>query len=213
MKTFVLLGILAVSAAAASAAESGSTNRSGAVAGPLVEVSGGTVTFDVATNLPAVSVHGESEALQGRVRVRQSPGGVALEDLEAIVPVHSIKTGIAVRDEHMRTRVFMTTAGHVPDLRFVARSAACPPAAPGRETTCRLAGELTIRGTPRPFAMVLSVTERNGGFRVTGDGEVKLSAYSIGRPSQLLVTTADVVKLHVAFMARPSGGARLGAAR
>lgn len=215
MKTFTLLGILAVNAAVASAAEMGSTRASGAAL-PLVEVSGGTVKFAVATNVPAVSVHGESEALKGRVRVRQSPSGAALEELEAIVPVLSLKTGMSLRDEHMRKQIFTTAAGQVPDLRFVSRRGACAPAAPGQETKCRLEGELTIRGTTRPFAMLVSVSEKNGGFRVTGDGEVKLSAYSIARPSQLMVTTADVVKLQVAFVARPSGGAvasRLGAAR
>jgi polyisoprenoid-binding protein YceI len=205
MKTIVLLGVLVVSAAAAPAAENGARP----VAGPPVEVSGGTVAFAVATNVPAVSVHGESEALRASVRLRHSPGGVVLEEVEAIVPVHSLKTGIAVRDGHMRNRIFTTKVGQVPDLRFVARGAACPPAAARRDTVCRVAGELAIRGVTRPFAMVLTVAERNGTFKVSGDGEVKLSAYAIPRPSQLMVTTADVVKLRVSFVARPAGMASM----
>lgn len=213
MKTLILMGIVAVNVVAASATESGSNGSAAAAA--VVEVSGGTVTFDVATNVPAVGVHGESKALQGRVRILQSPGGVALEELEAVVPVNSLKTGIGLRDDHMRKHIFTTTAGSVPDLRFVAKSAACPAATPGRETKCRLQGQLTIRGTTQPFAMELKVAEKNGGFQVTGDGEVMLSAYSIDRPSQLVVKTADVVKLHIAFTARPSSVAvaSLGAVR
>ena len=40
-----------------------------------VEVRGGTAAFDVGTNLSAISVHGKSNALTARLRLRQTPDG------------------------------------------------------------------------------------------------------------------------------------------
>ncbi|HVQ28369.1 MAG TPA: YceI family protein [Vicinamibacteria bacterium] len=180
---------------------------------PIVEVNGGTVTFDVATNVPAVSIHGESKALQGRVRLRDRGQSVVLEELEASVKVESLKTGIGQRDEHMRKYVFTTPAGDVPDLRFAAKDSTCAASASGRERTCRVSGDLTIRGTTRPFAIVLKVSEREGAFRASGDGVVKLSTFEIERPSQLVVKTADEVKLRLEFTARPMAGKALTSLR
>src|SRR5687768_5153610 len=71
-----------------------------------VEVSGGTCTFAVGTNVPAVNVHGKSTALHGRVRVRNGPDGPQLEQIDAAVPVESLRTGMGLRDSHMRKYVF-----------------------------------------------------------------------------------------------------------
>ena len=179
------------------------------------EVKNGTVTFDVGTNIFAISVHGESTALDGTVRVRQSAGVLRLEQLEAVVPVKSLTTGMKLRDDHMRKYIFQTADGQVPDVRFTAERAECSEAAAGAPAKCIAAGELAIRGTARPFVIQLSVTKQNDEFKVEGDGTIKLSAYGIERPSQFGVTTADDVKLHLelsAASAAPgastSGGAR-----
>lgn len=180
---------------------------------PVVEVNGGTVAFDVATNVPAVSVHGESKAMKGHVRLREGGDGVVLEELEATVPVGSLKTGIGQRDDHMRKYVFTTPTGEVPDLRFAAKGSTCAARTAGRDTTCRVSGDLTIRGTTRPFAIVLKVSERDGAFRASGDGVVKLSTFEIERPSQLVVRTDDEVKLRLEFTARPAAGKTLTSLR
>jgi polyisoprenoid-binding protein YceI len=166
------------------------------------EVRGGSVTFDVATNVFAISVHGESKALQGKVQVREGAEGLRLEQLEAVVPVDSLNTGMKLRDGHMRKYIFQTPEGQVPDVRFTAEHAECSPARPSGQSTCMVSGALAIRGTPRPFVIELSVTKDHDLFRVRGDGIVRLSTYGIERPSQLGVQTADVVKLHLELSAR-----------
>jgi polyisoprenoid-binding protein YceI len=167
-----------------------------------VEVRGGQVSFDVGTNVPALGVHGRSESLQGRAVVEQNGSQVVLRGLEAALPVKSLNTGIGQRDEHMRRLVFATSDGQLPDLRFAADEAACPAPA-GGESSCAIAGQLTLRGVTRPFALRLKVRPDGAGFKAVGDGVVRLSDWGIERPSQLGVRTDDEVKLRLEFKAAP----------
>jgi polyisoprenoid-binding protein YceI len=160
------------------------------------------VTFDVGTNVFAISVHGESKALKGKVRVREGADGLQLEQLEAIVPVESLNTGMKLRDGHMRKYIFQTPEGQVPDVRFSAEHADCSAASTAGQSTCKVSGTLAIRGTPRPFVIDLLVNKESDLFRVRGDALVRLSTYGIERPSQFGVQTADDVKLHLELNAR-----------
>jgi polyisoprenoid-binding protein YceI len=166
------------------------------------EVRDGSVTFNVETNVFAVSVHGESKDLDAKVRVHESAEGMRLEQIEAVVPVKSLSTGMKLRDDHMRKYIFQTPDGQVPDVRFTAERAECSGAGANGAAKCVASGQLAIRGTARPFVMELAVTRENDLFRVQGDGTVKLSAYGIERPSQFGVKTADDVKLHLELSAR-----------
>jgi polyisoprenoid-binding protein YceI len=167
-----------------------------------IEVHGGTVTFDAGTNVSAISVHGKSTALEGHARVHQTEQGLALDEVEASVPVATLGTGMNLRDSHMRKYVFTTADGQTPDVRLDAGHAVCGPAS-SRDMTCQLSGSLAIRGQLRPFAMTLKISGSGGTFRAAGDADIKLSAYQIERPSQLGVTTEDDVKLHLEFTGRP----------
>jgi polyisoprenoid-binding protein YceI len=177
-----------------------------------VEVRGGSASFYVDTNMPALSVHGKSNALEARVRVRNGAQGPQLEQIEARLAVETLQTGLKLRDEHMRKYIFTTSDGQVPDVKFVADKATCARAS-GNESTCQVAGALVIRGTARPFTIALKVTEDKGSFHASGDSVVKLSAYGIEKPSQLGVHTEDDVKLRLDFTARPAPVATTGATK
>lgn len=167
-----------------------------------VVVQRGTATFDVATNVSVVDVHGKSNALKARGRVRQGPEGVVLEQIEATLPVKSLTTGLGLRDSHMRKYIFTTSDGQLPDLQFSAPLATCSKGGAGQQLTCPITGDLRLRGTTRPFTVALKVSDEGDVFRVRGDGVVKLSAYGIERPSQFGVETADAVTLHFDFTAK-----------
>jgi polyisoprenoid-binding protein YceI len=173
-----------------------------------VEVQG-SATFDVGTNVPALSVHGKSTELQARGRVRRGANGPQLEHLEATMPVKSLNTGMGLRDSHMRKYIFTTPDGQTPDVKFTATRASCT-AAGDNLSTCHVTGDLSIRGTVRPFAIAMKVTENDGTYRASGDGIVKLSAYGIPQPSQLGVRTDDEIKLKLEFTARPAPVATSG---
>jgi polyisoprenoid-binding protein YceI len=171
-----------------------------------IDIHGGSIAFDVATNMPAISVHGKSTALEGHARVRQTDGGLAIDQLEATVPIASLATGMGLRDAHMRKYVFTSADGQTPDLRFDASHADCTRAG-GRDMICQLSGTLAIRSIARPFAITLRVSESGAGggaLHAAGDAQIALSGWQIDRPSQLGVRTADEVKLHIEFATRPA---------
>jgi polyisoprenoid-binding protein YceI len=167
-----------------------------------VEVRGGTATFDVGTNVPALSVRGKSNALEARGHIVPSAAGPQLEQIEATVPVKTINTGMGLRDAHMVKYVFTTSDGQTPDVKFVAKSAACTQTGANR-STCDVTGDLSIRGMARPFTIALKVTKDADSYRAAGEGIVKLSTYGIAQPSQLGVRTDDDIKLRLEFTARP----------
>jgi polyisoprenoid-binding protein YceI len=166
----------------------------------IVTVQGGTASFIANTNVPALSVKGKSNALEGQVSLRRDADGLHLEHIEARLPAKTLVTGMALRDDHMRKYIFTTQDGQMPDLKFEASNAACTIA--GRDTTCEVLGTLSIRGIARPFAVPLKIREDGGGYKAAGDAEVALSAYGIERPSQLGVQTKDGVQLHFEFTAK-----------
>jgi polyisoprenoid-binding protein YceI len=166
-----------------------------------VAVQGGVATFVANTNVPAISVKGKSGALQARVSLRRSAGGLQLAHIAAVVPVKTLATGMGVRDEHMRKYIFTTADGQTPDLRFEGQDTTC--SVSGREATCQMEGMLTIRGTARPFRTPLKIREEGDGFKASADAVVKLSAYGIEQPSQFGVKTSDDVQLHLEFLAKP----------
>lgn len=164
------------------------------------EVRGGVAVFEVGTNIRAIRVHGKSNALQGRAVVRVGPGGLAIDELRASVPVHTLETGMSLRDGHMRKYIFTTADGRLPDLEFSATNAVCTGSADRAD--CRLTGQLTIRGNAQPFLIAVVATRQSSGFRVVGRSIVRLSSYGIEPPSQLGVRTEDEVKLYVDVVTR-----------
>ena len=167
-----------------------------------IDVQRGSVTFDVGTNLLSLSVHGTSDVLRASAHLREATEGLVIEQVEAMVPIESLTTGLRLRDEHMRKYIFTTSTGDIPDLRFSSGSVTCP-TAPDAPSGCMLPGELAVRGTPRPFAVALKISRKGAAFRVTGDGTVSLAEYGIPAPSQLGVKTDEEVKVHLDFTARP----------
>ena len=170
----------------------------------VVEISG-TTEFEVPTNMPAVSVKGKSGAAQGRVTVSREPDGILLEHIEASIPIKSLSTGMAVRDEHMRKYVFTAADGRAPDLRFEAGKAECSGRAGSQEFVCQVSGSLSIRDIARPLAIHLKVRQTSGqlSFKAAGEAVVKLSDYEIPQPSQFGVKISNEVKLRLEFTARP----------
>src|SRR5215813_11957178 len=60
-----------------------------------IAVENGTVSFVVATNMPAIEVRGKSSALQARIELLRDAEGVTVERVEAWIPVRTLSTGMS----------------------------------------------------------------------------------------------------------------------
>lgn len=173
-----------------------------------ITVEAGTASFYVGTNVPAVTVKGKSTSLQAKAVVRHAPEGLQVENIEAVLPVKTLSTGMGLRDEHMRKYIFDTNDGKTPDVRFEASKAQCPAAGGGRESNCQVTGTLSIKGVARPFSVTLKLRDDAKGYRIAGEGLVKLSDYGIQQPSQFGVKTDNEVQVHLEFTGRVTGDYR-----
>ena len=155
--TTPLRRLIATTAAAASLAYASAQHPTAAQSEPgsALEVHGGSASFEVGTNIPAISIHGRSTQLEASARVTQMPDGILVTALQAVVPTRSLTTGLGLRDDHMRRYIFTTDAGQVPDVRFTSERANCGVKV-GQRATCRIEGQLVIRGTSRPFVIGLN---------------------------------------------------------
>jgi polyisoprenoid-binding protein YceI len=176
-----------------------------------LQVRGGGVKFEARTNVSAIRVHGESNAMSAELMLRHDANGVEVENLRAVVDPKTISTGMSLRDQHMRKRIFAANNDQLPELEFVTAKGSCPALPQGSEVRCRLAGNLSIRGVVRPFEMDLKVRNDGKAYRVSGDAIVKLSNFGIEPPCQLGVCVTDEVKLRLEVQASETLGLRSGA--
>jgi len=168
-----------------------------------IPVEAGLVTFDVATNISAVSVHGKSGSVRGLVRARVGDGQLFLEEVLAALPVDALTTGMSLRDEHMKKYIFTTSDHQTPELRFKGQKLACPMNS-NSGAVCQATGNMTIRGVEKPLTLSLKVKVAGSAYRAVGDGSIKLSDYGIERPSQFGVRCADDVRIHIEISGRES---------
>jgi polyisoprenoid-binding protein YceI len=178
-----------------------------------LQVRSGVVKFDARTNVSAISVHGESSAMSAELILRKAGSGVEVDNLRAVVDPKSLSTGMSLRDQHMRKRIFAASNDQLPELEFVSAKSSCADLPHGPEVTCRISGNLSLRGVARPFEMDLKVRNEGKAYRVSGDAVVKLSNFGIEPPCQLGVCVTDDVKLRVEFQAKETMGLRSGVLR
>jgi polyisoprenoid-binding protein YceI len=175
-----------------------------------VQITRGTASFVATTNVSAISVHGASDTLTAAANVREEGRELVLERIDARLDAKRLSSGMELRDQHMREKVFTGPDGNVAELRFESAKAVCPAPAAGQVAACDVSGTFFLRGVGRAFHMALKIKPdaQPKSYRVNGDGTLKLTAYGIEPPSQLGIRISDDVKVHVEFVAAVQGGER-----
>lgn len=151
----------------------------------------GSYTFTKTNN----TVTWHASATPGFLRI-DAEGGAAEGTLTAAngkvsgtltVALDAYKTGIDMRDEHMKTKYLETTK--YPTAKLVLKD---QPYTEGKEGV--VTGELTVKNDTKPVQITFTVT----GKKVSATFKVSLKDYpSVGAPSWKLVTVADEVDVAV----------------
>ena len=166
------------------------------------EATNGTVKFVATTNLGAIRIHGQSSALTGHVHAVSTGNQIAVAELEARLDPKSLSTGMSLRDQHMRAKIFAVGEA-LPELKFTAAKIQCPAPEAAKESGCQVQGNFTMRGISKPFVILLKVRQSGQGiYKVSGEGDLKLTAFGIEPPCQLGVCVTDEVQLKLEFQAR-----------
>lgn len=149
-------------------------------------------------------IMGTTHSVQGYVK--RSPSGAISFDLK--VPVASLRTGIALRDTHLRSAMWLNAAAY-PYIRFRGKRAKA--ISRGRY---KVSGTFSMRGVSRPLTVTLrvkpipaSVATRAGlgkgnWLRVRGRFQVRLSHFGIRIPGMAAAKVNDLWTVKVSLFAR-----------
>lgn len=131
---------------------------------------------------------------------------------EIRVQAAALATGEAERDAEMRKSLDVAAA---PSLRFVWEAFTLEALDAGAQRLTGTArGQLTIRGTTRPFALPVRVSvDTSSRVVVEGEGPLSLADFGVETPSKLgLIKVADEVRIWIALRARSLGAVPAGSA-
>lgn len=127
------------------------------------------------------------------------------------VDLRTMKTGIDLRDRHMRENHLQTD--EYPYAWFELNRVSGLPSRlePGKTATATANGTFFIHGVSRPIQADLEVTRLGGGaaaggedaIRVRARFEIRLEDFAIERPKALFLKVAETIRLNVVFIGRP----------
>ena len=123
------------------------------------------------------------------------------------VDAASLKTGIELRDEHMRERHLHTV--QFPYIEFALKSVTGLPPQLAVATTDSflITGDFTVHGKTLPITAPATVLLMPGSdstsqsLLVTASFEIKLDDYGVPRPKMLLLKLAETIRIRIRFVA------------
>jgi polyisoprenoid-binding protein YceI len=116
------------------------------------------------------------------------------EMLVFTVPIDTVETGIALRDQHLR-ETYVDTKSFPDAVLALPRAGIAWPVGTTAEGT--VTGQFTAHGVTRPVAVTWSLAERDGTTRVRATFPFDVSAHGIAIPSYLGVTIAPAMTAEV----------------
>ena len=117
--------------------------------------------------------------------------------VEVSVGLAQLKTGIALRDRHMREKYLETQKYPRAKLRVEKASLKFP--SPGSKVSATARGQLTLHGVTRNVSFKYTATGSRQRARVSGSLHVRMTDYNIKTPGYLGVTVKPGVDIAVEF--------------
>jgi len=130
-----------------------------------------------------IAASGRFTGLQGDIRF--DPENLATSFFNVTVNVATIRTGISLRDQHLRNEAYFD-ARRFPTLQFVSDN--IQKSAKGYVTT----GTLMIKGTSRNLSIPFTALPVSSGYYFQGTFDVKRSDFNVGNTSTFLSDAVHV---------------------
>lgn len=151
------------------------------------EVKDGSVTFLAVGSPGFLRINGEEGHLSGKVQEEDS----GLVNGEFVVNLEDFKTGMSLRDRHMKEKYLLT--GKHPTARLVLNKVKTS------KGKFPWKGLLTLKGKEGPVEGQATIAEKAGAREITAVFDITLSDFGIGVPSYLGITVAEKVTITVSF--------------
>lgn len=161
------------------------------------------------------TITGTAAVVRGHVVTdRANPGNTTAV---VTVPVEALRTGVDLRDEHLRDERWLDAASH-PEIRLEVQSVSVPDGATlqhGQTIEARIGGTFHLHGQTRPFDAPMNVTlyeitdeqinETMGitrdVIRIVGTFPVSLTDYGISVPAPMRAKVAETIQVQVRLTA------------
>ena len=129
---------------------------------------------------------------------------VKLEDdgkvLKVIVPLAGLKTGIDLRDKHMREKYLQVDK--YPDAVLEVPWSAVTLPEDGKSVTQKGRGKMTLHGQTKEVPFTYTVQRTGNTYQVTGNTPLNIKEFGIEIPSYLGVTVKPDIETIVSFTAK-----------
>jgi len=160
-----------------------------------LRISNGRATFT--SDAPLETINGTTTRVSGTVSVDLANPGAASGTLQ--VPVASLRTGIALRDEHLQGANWLNAAGHPNITLEVTAFEGASDFTGGDRVSFRIRGRMTIKGSTRPVTIRAQGQLREGAFLVRARWRIQLSDYGVSIPAavQAKVSNQIVVSVNI----------------
>ena len=158
------------------------------------------------------------DTFEGQTRAMRGMIQVDFEHLQATrgfvqFPVASLRTGIELRDEHLRGESWLDAKKH-PHIRFeITKVEGASSLAPGQTVEVLIHGRITIHGVTRPVKAKVKVTRSAAQgdsperLRIRGQFEIKLTDFGISVPLPVRLKVSNEILVKVDLSARPAPAA------
>jgi polyisoprenoid-binding protein YceI len=145
------------------------------------------------------TINGVSSEVRGRVEL--DPADLTTARATVEIPVASIRTGIDVRDEHLRGEKWLDAAKH-PEIRFELTRVEGPTSlARGEEVSAKLHGTIAIHGVEKPIVANAKVKWMGSAVEAKARFQVKLSDHGIAIPEIVRFKVANEITVRVQLIA------------
>ncbi|NRA63571.1 MAG: YceI family protein [Pseudobacteriovorax sp.] len=176
-KVFVFAGAVCMGAGSAQAAELA-----------LDEIS-----FFAPANVATFNVEGTASEVSGSAEFDNG-----LVAINAVVPISSLDTGIALRNTNMREKIFTAEDGTLPDIEFSASEFVCEIEA---VESCEVTGTMSFQGKTRPLTVSIDLEPADEGTLIKASAVILLSDYETEPPSLFGVSIQNEVTLDISVKA------------
>ena len=148
-------------------------------ANPGYKARSGKIVFTVGSNVPLLKITGSSAAVTGGGEGAVEGALAVISNLRFEVDPATFKTGMTLRDQHMREKVFTAADGSIPKVVLRADRAVAQLNPQTSQWEGELKGQLTIRGVTRPVTFSASAEQKGAGAVVTAHGSVRTTDFGV----------------------------------
>ena len=158
-----------------------------------LRVANGRATFT--SDAALETINGTSTGVSGSVTVDLANPGAASGTVR--VPVSSLRTGLDLRDEHLRGPNWLDAGTH-PDITLtVTAFEGASDFTGGERVSFQIRGTMTIRGTSRPVTIRAQGQLRDGSLLLRARWRIRLNDYGVSIPATVQAKVSNEIVLSV----------------